>query len=152
MLAWIVARHQLKWKWEMKKKMLSSLPFPLTHPSGSKSSFTSYLSLWGPFQPVSLHPSDTSTILPWLETFSVSYNLIPQPNFNHLKQRPQCNIHLFNLAGTQSTFGWLITADSRPKFHSLLKIHASLSHKEKQNLISFYQFTPTRMATIKKQR
>ena len=61
--------------------------------------------------PVSLHPSGTSTIPPWLEAFSVSCNLTPQPKFNCLRQRPQPGIYLSDLAGAQSTFGWLITAD-----------------------------------------
>lgn len=94
-------------QWE--KKMLSSLPFPLT-PSGCGSSFTSYLRASGD------HFSHSQIASLWhiyytaLMNSSLSFTTgTPQPDFNCLRHRPQYNIHLSDLAGIQplADYSWL---------------------------------------------
>lgn len=95
-------------QWE--KKMLSSLPFPLTHPSGCGSSFTSYLRTSGDHsshsQPASLWHIYYNALM---ESFSIFYNWTPQPDFNCLRHRPQHNIYRSDLAGIQplADYSWL---------------------------------------------
>ena len=82
---------------------------------------------------VSLHPSDTFTILPWW-TLSLCFTteLLSQI-FNCLRHRPHHNIYLSDLAGVQplADYSWL-----PPTFCYHLKIHVSLVYKQKQKLIS----------------
>ena len=127
------------------KKMLSSLPFPLTYPSGCGSSFTSYLRASGDHfshsQPASLWHIYYTALM---NSFPIFYNWTPQPDFNCLRHRPQHNIYLSDLAGIQplADYSWL-----PPKFATIKKFMFPLyTSKNESSSLSLYQFAPTRRA------
>lgn len=102
-------------------------------------------SFWGPFQTQLACIPLTHPLYTALETFSVSYNLTPQPDFTCLKLGPRYNISLG--AGSFSVnFGWLLLTLAQS--FTTFKKSVSLSYKQKQNLISLSQFILTRMAII----